>query len=117
MGAGPAAGHLPCATRNAPLLRAQLEHHINTPLTSSMGRLFDAASALIGVRQTATYEGQAAIELEAAADPAETGSYPFDVKEGIIDPRPVLEALICRTGGQLSRCRSWLPVFTTAWSA
>lgn len=76
------------------ILRSQLERHINTPLTTSMGRLFDAAAALIGLRAHATYEGQAAIELEAIADPHETGCYPFEIQANTLNPLPILLSML-----------------------
>ncbi|MBL8063504.1 MAG: carbamoyltransferase HypF [Anaerolineales bacterium] len=75
-------------------LRVQLEKRINTPMTSSMGRLFDAVSALAGVRQKVNYEGQAAIEFEAMADSAEAGMYVFGVEAGRVRVRSAVEALI-----------------------
>ncbi|HEX5838936.1 MAG TPA: carbamoyltransferase HypF [Anaerolineales bacterium] len=75
-------------------LRAQLERKLNTPMTSSMGRLFDAAAALAGGRQQVNYEGQAAIEFEALADPAEAGNYPFELAQDQVRVRTAVEALI-----------------------
>jgi hydrogenase maturation protein HypF len=71
---------------------------LSSPLTSSMGRLFDAVAALCGLRTAVTYEGQAAIELEAACDPAERGSYPIALAQDgggslVIDPREAIRAV------------------------
>jgi hydrogenase maturation protein HypF len=65
------------------IIKSQLEKNLNSPLTSSCGRLFDAVSALIGVRGEIEYEAQAAIDLEMLSydETGETGSYPFTVIE------------------------------------
>ncbi len=68
-------------TQEFELTKKQLEKAINSPLTSSCGRLFDAVSALIGIRGKIDYEAQAAIEMEMAADESEHGSYHFAIEE------------------------------------
>ena len=61
------------------LYRQMIAKDINSPMTSSCGRLFDGVAALLGLRDKVSYEGQAAMELEQVADKDEEGCYPFNL--------------------------------------
>ncbi len=86
--------------RNARLVARLMEHGLNTPPTSSAGRLFDAVAAMVGVpgTQRTTYEGQAAVELELAADGPANRGYPFRLQpEGrgwIVETREIIRGVV-----------------------
>lgn len=75
------------------IIEQQVTSGLNTPMTSSMGRLFDVVSSLLGVCHVVTYEGQAAIELEVRADSQAPGHYPF-TNADTIDTAPIIRAIL-----------------------
>lgn len=94
-----------CPPDERRVLERQLERDLNCVPTSSMGRLFDAVSSLVGVCHAAGYEAQAAMELEAAALEAPAGdpvayafalrpAGPTDSSPVLADPAPVLAAIV-----------------------
>ncbi len=75
------------------VVRRMIETGLNTVQTSSCGRLFDAVAAIIGLRHEVNFEGQAAIELEAIADPSVDTRYEFCLAGEELDFRPAIQSI------------------------
>jgi hydrogenase maturation protein HypF len=82
------------ADREFKAIEVMLSRQINTPLTSSVGRLFDAIASLLDIRHQSSFEGQGAMELEFLLDRAEDGHYEFDVRSSVIDWSPAIVAIL-----------------------
>jgi hydrogenase maturation protein HypF len=80
------------------VLKSMLHGDVNSPVTSSAGRIFDIAASLLGLRQVSTFEGQAAMELEFTVAGRTSESYPFRLEDSgscvIVSWAPVLECLL-----------------------
>jgi hydrogenase maturation protein HypF len=89
--------------REVALVRTQVARSLNAPIASSAGRLFDAAAALLGIRDVAEFEAQAAIDLELAAGDRSASPLPYSIVrcDGLLvfDPRSTLAALVAARGG------------------
>ena len=106
LGGSEALNHLPPALLAIPVeqrrvVASMLSQDFNAPLTSSCGRLFDAVAALLGLRQTISYEGQAAIELESLAKSVATTTW---YQELPAPGDPEILALVGEKGEKLEIC-------------
>ena len=98
----PLLSRVPDAERR--VLRRMVERRINTPLTSSCGRLFDAVAAITGLRGEVTYDAQAAIELEAVAAGVEADQvrYPFALEGNEVRLGPLLAQIVREVQGGIA---------------
>lgn len=90
------------------LFQTMLHKNLNTPMTSSMGRLFDGVAALLGLSQHVSFEGEAAIHLESIIDSRVTETYFFEVTENpdlgtfVIHWQPLITAILQEKAAMVS---------------
>ena len=94
------------SSRDLKIFQTMLLNNYNSPETSSVGRIFDAVSALLGVCKISEFEGQAAMMLEFIADPDEKNSYEFKFVESekiTVDWQPMIEGIIRDKKGNVGK--------------
>lgn len=86
----------PFSAREIAILTAGIQKRINTAFTTSAGRLFDAAASLLGIIHVSSYEGHAAMLLQAAAESVDGdgAAYPFEFSGGVLDWEPMFREMI-----------------------
>jgi len=93
--------------KNIEILLKMIDNRVNCPLSCSCGRLFDAVSSLIGLRDKVTFEAEAAIDLEMVARENEAEAYPVEILEGaepwLIDFSPMVAAIVRDLKGEMSQ--------------
>jgi hydrogenase maturation protein HypF len=85
------------STGELSIVRRMLCKRLNAPITSSVGRLFDATASILGLRQRVTFEGQAAMELECAVEPGVDDYYPFEFSDRspfVVDWAPMITQIL-----------------------
>lgn len=75
-------------------IRQMIDASVNTPLISSAGRLYDAVAAILGINYRATYQAEAPMSLEAMADLAESGTYPFEIDQDQVSFQSMIRDMV-----------------------
>jgi len=100
--------HIACTLEEQRIFATMLARGLNTPLTTSVGRLLDAVSALLGLCMVNTFEGQAAMQLEfAITQTPKTEHYPFTFNGAVFDWEPAIRALLADPDPIGQRAARW----------
>lgn len=78
---------------------------LNSPLTSSSGRLFDAVASLLGILQNVSYEGEAGLIMESLYDESVEGAYSIEVVDGVVELSAMIEALLSESDAKVAVSR------------
>jgi hydrogenase maturation protein HypF len=93
--ASPEFNLLPLTEQERKFYLEMIKKGINSPLTTSMGRLFDGVASIIGLRHYVSYHAQAAVMLEQSASRSDENSgYPFSINEESIDFKPMIQEIV-----------------------